>query len=91
MFTSENVSKMQVISQDIQGEVAFVSWSMGNVIFFENDTFIVRNGKIAVQTFGMYMPQAYAGLPLTVPLDLFPLPAVVNTAIVELTRVFDCP
>ena len=42
--------------KDIQGEVAYTAWTMGDVVPFGTDTFIIRNGKIQVQTVGMYMP-----------------------------------
>ena len=57
LFTPENLSQMQMLRQDIQGEVAFVAWTMGDAIPFGTDTFVIRNGKIAVQTMGMHLPQ----------------------------------
>ena len=58
LFTPENLSQFKMVSQDVQGEVAYVSWSMGDAVPFGNDTFIVRDGKIAVQTIGMHLPQS---------------------------------
>ena len=56
LFTPENLSQIRGLYQDIQGEVAYTAWTMGDVVLFGTDTFIIRNGKIQVQTVGMYMP-----------------------------------
>lgn len=57
LFTPENLSQVKIRYQDIQGEVAYVAWSMGTAVPFGCDTLIVRNGKIAYQTVGMHIPQ----------------------------------
>ena len=57
LFTPENLSKMQILHQDVQGEIAYVAWTMGDAVPFGTDTFVIRNGKIAIQTIGMYLPQ----------------------------------
>ena len=58
LFTPESLSQLSMLYQDIQGEVAYLAWTMGDVVPFGTDTFIIRNGKIAVQTIGMHVPQA---------------------------------
>ena len=57
LFTPETVSQMKVLTQDVQGEGAYIAWTMGDVVPFGTDTFIVRDGKIAFQTLGMHTPQ----------------------------------
>jgi hypothetical protein len=47
-----------LLAQDIHGEVAYVACTMGDAVPFGTDTFIIRDGKIAVQTLGIYVPQA---------------------------------
>ena len=57
LFSPENLSRFKILTQDVQGEVAFQAWTMGDAVPFGADTFIVRNGKIAVQTIGIYVPE----------------------------------
>lgn len=40
------------------GEVACITWNVGHDIPLGTDTFVVRNGKIASQTFAMYAAPA---------------------------------
>jgi len=40
--------------QEIVGEVAYILWQREPVITQATDTFVVRNGKILVQTFAAY-------------------------------------
>ena len=56
LFTEENRSKMNMVRKEVQGDVAYLAWTMGDVIPFGTDTFVVRNGKIATQTIGLYIP-----------------------------------
>ncbi|MAG36654.1 MAG: hypothetical protein CL878_10505 [Dehalococcoidia bacterium] len=53
-FTPEAMSKFQMGRQDVSGEVAYIVWSVDGMVPLGTDTFVVRNGKIAVQTFAMY-------------------------------------
>ena len=46
----------QMLQQQIEGDVAYIAWSMGDFAPIGTDTFVVRNGKIAVQTFAAYIP-----------------------------------
>lgn len=42
----------------VAGEVAHITWSVGHAIPLGTDTFVVRNGRIASQTFAMYAAPA---------------------------------
>jgi ketosteroid isomerase-like protein len=46
----------EMLRQDGDGEVAYIVWRAGDFAPMGTDTFIVRDGKIAVQTFAAYMP-----------------------------------
>lgn len=41
--------------QEVNGELAYITWSAGSVIPLGSDTFIVQNGKIRYQTLAAYM------------------------------------
>lgn len=43
----------------VEGEIAYITWGVGNVVPLGTDTFVVRNGKIVSQTFAMH-PRAAA-------------------------------
>ena len=40
----------------VEGDVAFITWSVGNEVALVSDTLVVRNGKIVSQTFAMHPP-----------------------------------
>jgi hypothetical protein len=42
--------------QEVRGEVAYIVWSAGATAPLGTDTFVVRDGKIVVQTFAAYLP-----------------------------------
>jgi ketosteroid isomerase-like protein len=42
---------IQLIRQDVDGEIAYIVWKAEPYIKIGTDTFVIRNGKIAVQTF----------------------------------------
>jgi ketosteroid isomerase-like protein len=42
-----------------EGEIAYITWSVGDLVPLGTDTFIVRDGKIVSQTFAMH-PRAAA-------------------------------
>ena len=46
----------QVVRQDVDGEVAYLLAKAEPFAPLVTDTFVVRNGKIVVQTFAVYMP-----------------------------------
>jgi hypothetical protein len=41
-------------SQRVDGNIAYITWSVGRDIPLGTDTFVVDNGKIVSQTFAMY-------------------------------------
>ena len=50
--------EFSMIRQDTEGETAYIVWTAGDIAPLGTDTFIVRNGKIVVQTFAAHMPPA---------------------------------
>jgi ketosteroid isomerase-like protein len=42
----------------VDGNLAYITWSVGSSIPLGTDTFLVDNGKIVAQTFAMYAPPA---------------------------------
>lgn len=50
-FTPEVMGNMKLIKQDIEGDYACAMWTAAPAILFGGDTFCVRNGKIAMQSF----------------------------------------
>lgn len=42
----------------VEGEVAYITWSVGDDVPLGTDTFVVRDGKIVSQTFAMHPPAA---------------------------------
>ena len=56
LFTPENLSKFKILYQDVRGEIAYLAWTMGDVVPFGTDTFLIQNGKILTQTVSMYIP-----------------------------------
>jgi ketosteroid isomerase-like protein len=47
---------VEFIRQDVEEDVAFVVWRCGIDLPFATDTFLIRDGKIRVQTFASYTP-----------------------------------
>ena len=45
-------------SQRVDGNIAFITWSVGSGIPLGTDTFVVNDGKIVSQTFAMYAASA---------------------------------
>ena len=48
------ISRFRLRSLRVDGELAYITWSAGEEIPLGTDTFVVRDGKIASQTFAMY-------------------------------------
>ncbi len=46
----------EMVRQDVDGEIAYILWKAEPFAPLGTDTFVVRNGKIMVQTFAAYMP-----------------------------------
>ena len=57
LFTPEVISTFKVARQDVEGEVVYLLWSAGATIPAGSDTFVIRNGKIVVQTAYVQMGQ----------------------------------
>jgi ketosteroid isomerase-like protein len=47
---------IEFIRQEVEDEVAFVVWRCGIELVFATDTYIIRDGKIRVQTYAAYTP-----------------------------------
>jgi ketosteroid isomerase-like protein len=54
----ELIAALTVVRQDVHGEVAYVIWKAEPFVALATDTFIIRGGKIAAQTFVMFAPPA---------------------------------
>jgi ketosteroid isomerase-like protein len=50
----ELMQALQMIRQDVDGEIAYVLWKAEPYVSVGADTFVVRNSKIMVQTFAAY-------------------------------------
>ena len=46
---------MTLVRQDLEGEVAYIVWKAEPFIPMATDTFLIRDGKILVQTYAGYM------------------------------------
>jgi ketosteroid isomerase-like protein len=49
----ELLQAVEIIRQDVEGEVAYLLWKAPPFVSLAAETFVVRNGKIAIQTFAM--------------------------------------
>ena len=49
------IPDFKILRQDISGDVAYIVWRSGTFLQ-GTDTFVVRDGKISVQTFAAYVP-----------------------------------
>jgi len=54
-LTPEFMSNFKMHQQDIRGEFAYYTWSSGTATPFGMDSFQIRDGKIIVQMFAIYM------------------------------------
>ena len=54
----ELLRAITLVRQDIHGEVAYILWKAEPFIPLATDTFVVRDGKIAVQSFAVIAPSA---------------------------------
>jgi ketosteroid isomerase-like protein len=48
------IGRFSLRSQQVDGNIAYITWSVGGDIPLGTDTFVVDNGKIVSQTFAMY-------------------------------------
>jgi len=46
----------KLLRRDVDGEVAYIVWKAEPGVLLATDTFLVRNGKIMVQTFAAHLP-----------------------------------
>jgi ketosteroid isomerase-like protein len=51
IFTPEVIGMFNISKQEVVGDVAYIFWSAGPTVPFATDTFLIRDGKILVQTF----------------------------------------
>jgi ketosteroid isomerase-like protein len=51
LFTPEVMADFMISKQEVAGEIAYLFWSAGPKIPFATDSFLIRDGKIMVQTF----------------------------------------
>ena len=49
------IERFSLRSLRVEGEIAYITWSVGNYVLLGTDTFVVRKGKIVSQTFAMHM------------------------------------
>jgi ketosteroid isomerase-like protein len=52
------VERFSLRTLRVDGEVAYITWSVGDYVPLGTDTFVVRDGKIVSQTFAMHPPAA---------------------------------
>jgi ketosteroid isomerase-like protein len=52
------VDRFSLRSRWVDGDVAYLTWSVGDDIPLGTDTFVVNDGKIVSQTFAMYAAPA---------------------------------
>ena len=49
------IERFSLRSLRVEGEIAYITWSVGNYVLLGTDTFVVRKGKIVSQTFAMHV------------------------------------
>jgi ketosteroid isomerase-like protein len=52
------VERFELRTLRIDGDLAYITWSVGDDVPLGTDTFVVRGGKIVSQTFAMYAAPA---------------------------------
>jgi ketosteroid isomerase-like protein len=60
------IDRFSLRSLQVEGDVAYITWSVGADIPMGTDTFVVNNGKIVSQTFAMYAVPADGSLKPTI-------------------------
>jgi hypothetical protein len=50
------MKNFQVIRQDINGDYAYIFWTAAPAVIAGGDTFVIRDGKIVMQSFAGYIP-----------------------------------
>ncbi|HSN20885.1 MAG TPA: nuclear transport factor 2 family protein [Usitatibacter sp.] len=54
------LERFRLRSLRVDGELAYITWSVGAEIPLGTDTFVVRGGRIASQTFAMHLAPQHA-------------------------------
>ncbi|MBC8235101.1 nuclear transport factor 2 family protein [bacterium] len=49
------MENFEMVRQDVEGEIAYIVWKSPSAAPLGTDTFVIRNGKIVVQTFAAHM------------------------------------
>lgn len=49
------IARFSLRSLQVEGNVAYITWSVGSQVPLGTDTFVVDNGKIVSQTFAMHV------------------------------------
>ena len=60
------IDRFSLRSLQVDGNIAYITWSVGADIPMGTDTFVVGNGKIISQTFAMYAVPADGSLKRTI-------------------------
>jgi ketosteroid isomerase-like protein len=56
-LTPELLAAFELTNQTVNGEYAYMTWSIGSAVPLGTDTFHVVDGKIKMQTFAMHMAE----------------------------------
>ncbi len=51
---AQAIERFALRSLQVDGDIAYITWSVGSEIPLGTDTFVVNDGKIVSQTFAMY-------------------------------------
>ena len=54
MVTPEFMAAFKMIKQEVSGDTAYIVWSVDGFFALGTDTLVVKEGKIAVQTFAAH-------------------------------------
>ena len=57
MMAAEPTTDMKMLTKEIQGDVAFHTWTGGPKYPYGAESYVIRDGKISTHTMGMYVPQ----------------------------------
>ncbi len=49
------MASFQITKQEVIGEIAYIAWKAEPAVPLGTDTFVVRDGKIAYQTFAIHV------------------------------------
>ena len=52
--TPEFLAAFNMIKQEVAGDTAYIVWSVGGFFAMGTDTLVIKDGKIAVQTFAAH-------------------------------------